>query len=205
MKKRIYLTYLILFFAGRIDAQSVFPFGNPEWIEKGEGSYGDPYIAFPEKGTKVRVGKYSSIAVEVCIFLGGNHRTDWVTTYPFPNIWPEVAYLKDSVTTKGDVIIGSDVWIGAGAVILSGVTIGDGAIIGASSVVAKNIPPYAVAVGNPARVVKYRYNEDTVGKLLKIKWWDWPKDQIMSIMPILCSKNIDEFLNFCTTRGLLEE
>jgi acetyltransferase-like isoleucine patch superfamily enzyme len=106
-----------------------------------------------------------------------NHRVDWISTYPFPAFtdkFPEAKGIEQFVTTKGDVTIGNDVWIGQHVTILSGVTIGDGAVIGAHSVVGKSIPPYAIAVGNPARVIRYRFDEKTIEMLLKIQWWNWP-------------------------------
>lgn len=166
-----------------------------EIIERGKGSYGEPRVLSWGEGAKVRIGKFCSIASEVTILLGGNHRVDWVTTYPFNVMWSGVAgHIQGHPSTKGDVVIGNDVWIGAGALILSGVTIGDGAVVGARAVVAKNVPPYAVVVGNPAKIVKYRFDESTVEKLLAIAWWDWPDDKIAAAIPFLLSENINDFI-----------
>lgn len=168
-----------------------------ELIERGKGSYGEPRVLSFGEGTKLRIGKYCSIAGGVTILLGGNHRPDWVTTYPFNVLWPHVAgHIQGHPATKGDVIIGNDVWIGLGASILSGVTIGDGAVIGAYAVVAKNVPPYAIVVGNPAKVVKFRFDESTIEQLLTIAWWDWSDAKIASAIPFLLSDNINDFILF---------
>lgn len=124
--------------------------------------------------------------------LGGEHCIGWITTFPFPEHLPE--FKKDPHwRVKGDVVIGNDVWIGHGACLLSGVTIGDGAVVGAWAVVAKDIPPYAIAVGNPARVIKYRFSEDVIKRLMEVKWWDLPDEKINALIPLLLSNRIDEF------------
>ncbi|MFI5343702.1 MAG: CatB-related O-acetyltransferase [Chlamydiales bacterium] len=164
-------------------------------IERGKGSYGDPNVVSWGEDAKVKIGKYCSIASGTTILLGGEHRTDWVTTYPFSDLWPTVAgHIKGHPKTKGDVIIGNDVWIGMGALILSGVTIGDGAVVGAHAVVAKNVPPYSIVAGNPAKIIKYRFDEDTIKKLIAIAWWDWPDEKIASAMEFLLSSDINNFL-----------
>ena len=96
---------------------------------------------------------------------------------------------------KGDIIVGNDVWIGAKATIMSGVKIGDGAIVGATATVTKDVPPYAIVAGNPAKIIKYRFNEKQIESLLKIAWWDWTEDRIKTEAMTLWSDNIDEFIN----------
>jgi acetyltransferase-like isoleucine patch superfamily enzyme len=163
----------------------------------GKHTYGKPKVHDWEDGTKLIIGDYSSIAEEVTILLGGNHRMDWVTTYPFPAFpekWPNAAKIKGHPSSKGDVIIGNDVWIGFGCTILSGVKIGDGAVVAARSVVTKDVPPYAIVGGVPAKVIKYRFNEDIIEKLLKLKWWNWKEDKIKKNMKLLCSDKIEELL-----------
>ena len=99
------------------------------------------------------------------------------------------------VTDSGDVIIGNDVWIGSGATIMSGVTIGDGAVVAANSHVCSRVPPYSVFGGNPARLIKMRFSEEIVQRLLQLKWWDLPDDAINRLVHLLCSPNVDELIN----------
>lgn len=169
----------------------------------GEGSYGSPTVLSWGEGTIGRVGKYSSIASGVIIMLGGEHRTDWVTTYPFSALWPEAAHIQGHPKTKGNVFIGHDVWIGHDAFILSGVTIGSGAVVAAKSVVTKDVPPYAIVGGNPAKIIRYRFDNETILKLLSIAWWDWPREEISHAIPYLLSDNIQNFINYCQAIGKL--
>lgn len=163
----------------------------------GEYSYAAPILAIWGGETYYTVGKFCSIAGNLVIMLGGNHRVDWISTYPFmafTHQFPNASNIQGHPATKGNVIIGNDVWIGNNVTIMSGVTIGDGAVIGAHSVVAKNIPPYAIAVGNPARVVKYRFDANTIEQLLKLQWWNWPIEKIRKNVHLLCSHNIQNFI-----------
>jgi chloramphenicol O-acetyltransferase type B len=161
----------------------------------GRGSYGDDVVVRSwNEGARLTIGAYCSLGHEVKIFLGGEHRTDWVTTYPFNVLWPAAAHIEGHPHTKGDVRIGNDVWIGAEAMILSGVTIGDGAIVGARAVVSRDVPPYAIAAGNPATVVKRRFDEATVARLLAVQWWHWPEERIARLLPLMLSRDIEAFL-----------
>jgi len=160
----------------------------------GDYTYGKPRVISWEEGTTLRIGKYCSIGSNVIIFLGSEHRIDWISTYPFPVLWEEARGIPGHPSTKGDVAIGNDVWIGYGVTILSGVHIGDGAVIGAGSVVIKDVPPYAIAAGNPCTVIKYRFDKEVIEKLLKIKWWDWPDYQVRENMNSICSGAMDEFV-----------
>jgi acetyltransferase-like isoleucine patch superfamily enzyme len=148
------------------------------------------------EGTDVLIGAFCSIADNVEIFIGGNHRTDWVTTYPFGHIHKEAFpwHGRGHPATKGNVVIGNDVWIGSGATIFSGVTIGDGAVISAKSVVVKDVPPYSIVGGNPAKVVKLRFTEDQIERLLKNPWWDLPESRINELLPLLCSSNVEDLI-----------
>jgi hypothetical protein len=114
---------------------------------------------------------------------------------------PESSHVPGYPLTKGDVRIGNDVWLGLGAWVLSGVTIGDGAIVGARAVVATDVPPYSVVVGNPARVVRQRYPPQVIERLLEIAWWNWPRDRILEAVPLLMSGSVDEFLEHASARG----
>jgi len=175
-----------------------------EIFDIGEYTYGVPKVHFDtDFPMQLRIGKFCSIAPAVEIFLGMNHRLDWCTTYPFSSpvpqvrdLWPEAADIKGFPSSYGDVNIGHDVWLGLGATILSGVTIGAGAAVGAKAVVTNDVPPYAVAVGNPAKVVKMRFAEQTIAKLLEFQWWHWPVEKIRRALPLLCSERIDELITF---------
>ncbi len=160
----------------------------------GEHTYGKPEIIHWGEEANLKIGKFCSISRHVVVFLGSEHRTDWVSTYPLPELWDSAKTIPGHPATKGDVIIGNDVWIGYNVTIVSGVKIGDGAVIGTGAVVAKDIPPYGVAVGNPARVVRYRFDEKTIEKLLKIKWWDWPDEKVAEHAHLICSSLVDEFI-----------
>lgn len=163
----------------------------------GKLTYGSPYVIDGELGGKcgeLRIGKFCSIAHGVTIMLNGEHRIDWITTYPFSQIFQKYKSLTSSATTKGNVTIGNDVWIGLNTFILSGVTIGDGAVIGANSVVTKDVEPYAIVAGNPARLIRKRFDQETIDKLLRLKWWDWDTKRIEANLPLLLSNEIDTFI-----------
>lgn len=148
------------------------------------------------EGADVKVGSFCSIADNVTIFIGGNHRTDWITTYPFGHINQNVFpwHGKGHPATKGDVVIGNDVWIGSGSTILSGIRIGDGAVIAANSVVVKDIPEYAIVGGNPAKVLKMRFSRKQIDKLLQNPWWELPDSRINDLIPLLCSNDIEALI-----------
>ena len=160
----------------------------------GDYTYGNPIILDWGEGAKIKIGKFCSIAEKVTIFLGGEHRIDWITTYPFMvnDDWPTAKKIKGHPKTKGDVIIGNDVWIGYGVTILSGVTIGDGAVIGSMSLITKDIEPYSIVGGIPSHLIKKRFDEETIKKLLKIKWWNWSETKINQNIIIFCSPNIEK-------------
>jgi acetyltransferase-like isoleucine patch superfamily enzyme len=161
----------------------------------GIGTYGDLTVLSWGGGTRLEIGAYCSFAKGVKVVLGGEHRPDWVTTYPFSVFESTATHIKGHPAAKGDVLIGNDVWIGMGALILSGVAIGDGAVVGAGSVVTKDIPPYAIVGGNPARLLRYRFSENHRQRLQKIAWWKWDKAQIARAIPDLLSEDIDRFIN----------
>lgn len=148
----------------------------------------------------VLIGRFSSLADKITFMIGLNHPYKTVSSYPFDvdsvckKIFGNANQEPLSLTRPNhfQVIIGHDVWIGRGATIMSGVKIGNGAIIGTGAVVAKNIPPYAIAVGNPARVIKYRFDEETIKKLLAVKWWNWSLEKIADNMPLM--NDVEKFL-----------
>jgi virginiamycin A acetyltransferase len=163
-------------------------------IAIGPYSYGRPKIRFPESGARLVIGRFCSIADGVEILLGGNHRLDWATTYPFaalPGLWPEAAGLDGSHVSNGDVVIGHDVWLGSQSLILSGVTIGHGAVVAARAVVTRDVPPYAIVAGNPARPVRYRMSENRIAALLASRWWARPEPEIRKLIPMLMSDRVE--------------
>ena len=148
-------------------------------------------------GDKLIIGKFCAIAKGVeFVMNGANHRMDCVTTYPFYIMggdWGSaIARVKEELPLKGDTVVGNDVWIGQNVTVMPGVHIGDGAIIGANSVVAKDIPPYAVAAGNPCRIVRNRFDDELIDLLLKFRWWDKGIEEIESLMPILCCSDLEK-------------
>lgn len=164
--------------------------------EIGRGTYGDPDICTWDEGATFKIGAFCSIAPGVKIFLGGEHRVDWVTTYPFNVLWESGRQIMGHPKTKGDVIIGNDVWIGTEAVIMSGVKIGDGAVVGARAVVTKDIEPYAIYAGNPARLVRKRFDEPTIiEQLLDLKWWNFKDKEIEQLLPLMLDKDILTFIS----------
>src|SRR5208282_2533764 len=165
-------------------------------VSVGEHTYGNPEILHWGEPARLTIGKFCSIGRQVVILLGGNHRSDWITTYPFPDPilstkWPGASEIRGHPATKGDVYVGNDVWIGYGATILSGTRIGDGAVIGARAVVSNDVPPYTIVVGNPAKPVKKRFSDPQIADLLRIKWWDWPTEKIRLNLGLLCSSDVE--------------
>lgn len=138
---------------------------------------------YPINGDKLKIGKFCSIACGTkFLFNSANHALDSLSTYPFSLFFEEWNLEREKVTdawdNRGDIVIGNDVWIGYEAVILSGVTIGDGAIIGTRAVVTKDVPPYTIVGGVPAKPIRKRFDEKVIKELLKIKWWDWTEEKI---------------------------
>ena len=137
---------------------------------------------------KLIIGKFCQIAAGVeFIMNGANHQMNAVSTFPFYTLegWDMDPPALSDLPLKGDTVIGNDVWIGQNAVILPGVHIGDGAIIGANSVVGSDVPPYTIIVGNPAKVLRKRFDEEFIDLLLKFRWWDKSVEEINGLIPIL--------------------
>lgn len=155
---------------------------------------GDPHIIdYGGVNTNIKIGKYTSTGINITFIVGGSeHYYKRITTCPIP------ATGFPQAKTKGDIIIGNDVWIGHNVTILSGVKIGDGVVIGACAVVSKDIPPYAIAVGNPIRVIKYRFDPVTIEKLLKIAWWDRGEAFVLQNTDLLLDeKKVQLFIKRC--------
>jgi len=163
-------------------------------IKMGEYSYA---VKINEDGAgKIIIGKFCSIADIQVVNIGHNY--NWITTYPFSEFkksWKNCNnFPKGHPKSMGDVIIGNDVWIGHGVTIMGGVKISDGSVIAAKTVVTKDIEPYSIVGGNPAKLIKKRFDEDIIDKLLKIKWWNWSKNKIEKNIELLCSKNMKGFI-----------
>ena len=173
-------------------AQQIEQFG---WAV-GKTTYGAPTVRTWGKSQSLTIGEYCSIAGEVTIFLGGNHRTDWITTYPFSRIDPAAAQFAGHPATRGPVVIGNDVWIGHGASILSGVTIGDGACVGMGAVVSRDVRPYSIVVGNPAVEVRRRFSDIQIERLLRLRWWEWSPERIASSYSQMLCSDIEAFLQY---------
>ncbi len=151
---------------------------------------------YPVNRERLVIGKFCSIACGAkFLFNSANHALGPLTTYPFPLFFEEwdldVAHLADAWDNKGDIVVGSDVWIGYEAVILAGVTIGDGAIIGSRAVVTKDVPPYTIVGGVPARPIRLRFPQETVDRLLALRWWDWPEEKLKAALPALQAGDLD--------------
>ncbi len=152
---------------------------------------------YPINHDKLQIGKFCSIACGAkFLFNSANHTLSSLSTYPFPLFFEEWGLEKKGVTNawdnKGDIIIGNDVWIGYEAVILAGVTIGDGAIIGTRAVVTKDVPPYTIVGGVPAKPIKRRFPEETISALLEIQWWNWSEERIARNIGAIQSGNIEQ-------------
>lgn len=146
---------------------------------------------------KLIIGKFCSIACGAkFLFNSANHTMASLSTYTFPLFFEEWGLEKEKVAeawdNKGDIVIGNDVWIGYEAVILSGVTIGDGAIIGSRAVVTKDVPPYTIVGGVPAKTIRRRFDEETIKKLLGLKWWDWPEESIRKNIAAIQSGRVQQ-------------
>lgn len=153
-----------------------------------------------KKQPKLIIGNYCSIGDYSKFYLGGNHRHDWVSTYPFQvkrlhnNIFNSI---EDEINgyplSNGDIIVGNDVWFGENVTVMSGIKIGDGAVIGTNSTVVKDVKLYSIVGGHPAKHIKYRFSDDIIEKLLQIKWWNMEDSELNLLLPYMCSDNIDYF------------
>lgn len=151
---------------------------------------------YPEFGDRLIIGKFCQIASGAKFIMGpANHRISSVTTYPFSVFggrWSEQTppHLSQ-LPFKGDIVVGNDVWIGRESVIMPGVKIGDGSIIGAYAVVTRDVPPYCVVGGNPARFIKKCFHDELIQILLELKWWDFPEEKLVEFLPLLCDPDLE--------------
>ena len=184
----------------RIEIGDFSYFGHFEVLQD-YASYLAPYL-FPLSPEKLIIGKFCQIAHGVRIITSSaNHNMNGFSTFPFNNFMmtpettsKEIEAMFQVPGKKGNTIIGNDVWIGMEAVIMPGITIGDGAIIGARSVVVKDIEPYSIVGGNPAKEIKKRFSESSIEKLLKIKWWDWSVEKIEQNLDVILSSDIEKLV-----------
>ncbi len=156
-------------------------------------------------GDRLIIGKFCQIAAGVeFVMNGANHQMNAVSTFPFYTLegWKARPPSKSDLPLKGDTVIGNDVWLGQNSVILPGVRIGDGTIIGANAVVGSDIPPYSVAVGNPARVIRKRFDDEMIDLLEKLSWWDKSIEEINALIPLLTSGDMDAVKNEVKRLGL---
>lgn len=160
---------------------------------------------YPVFGDKLIIGKFCQIASGTQFIMGAaNHRLCSATAYPFnvmSEAWAEIAPVHLSqLPHKGDTVIGNDVWFGRNCVVMPGVKIGDGAIVAAHSVVTKDVEPYSVVGGNPARFIKKRFDDELTELLLRFKWWDLPPDELAEVMPLLCDADLEKVRRELKTR-----
>jgi hypothetical protein len=166
----------------------------------GTRTYGVPTIyEFQDDPTRLIVGHYSAVGGNY--LLGGQHPPDHVTGYPLRfQFGLEGAGRDGNPVPGGDTRLGSDVWTGFGSWIFGGVTIGDGAIVATGAVVTKDVPPYAIVGGVPARILRYRHTEEQRASLLEIRWWDWSESEVRDAVPLLASSDIDAFIEYARAR-----
>lgn len=153
----------------------------------GRHTYGDPI--FRGKANNITIGNYCSIAENVIFDGGFNHNTLNISTFPFRLLNSDI---ESNIVIKGDIEIGSDVWLGESCVIMSGVKIGHGAVIGMRCIVSKDVQPYEVVVGAPQKVLRKRFADDEIKKLLELKWWDMQDEELEKIAPLLSSQKLHE-------------
>lgn len=154
---------------------------------------------YPVNHDRLIIGRFCSVACGTkFLFTSANHTLNSLSTYPFPIFFEEWGLDKRDVASawdnKGDIVVGNDVWIGYEAVILSGVHIGDGAVVGTRAVVTKDVPPYTIVGGVPAKEIKKRFDDETIQKLLRLQWWDWPFEKIRQNLPFIMNGDVSKLL-----------
>jgi len=162
----------------------------------GRESYYAPRVRKYKGDTgRVIVANFASVAADADFYVGGMHRTEWVSQYGLRTMLELPGAYEDGFPYgRGDIVVGSDTWITNGTTVMSGVTIGDGAVVGTKAVLAKDVRPYAIVVGNPAREIGRRFTDEQVEALLRIKWWDWPTELVKERVALLCNPDIDGFI-----------
>lgn len=170
-------------------------------VTYGPHTYGIPKVLTYHHGVeKLHIAAYSSIGGTY--ILGGQHGVDRVTTYPHRINWGMAGAGTDGFPNSGpDTYVGADAWTAENSLMMSGITIGDGAIIAAGAVVTKDVPPYAIVGGNPAKLIRYRFDEEQIAALLEIKWWDWPDDEVREAVPLLSGPDVDAFIAYAREKA----
>jgi acetyltransferase-like isoleucine patch superfamily enzyme len=172
------------------------PFVTAPNVTFGRHTYGAPVIpAFAGSAVTVEIGSFCSIAANVMMLIGGGHNPAWVSTWPIREVFGLPEQYEHHPVYRGPITIGNDVWIGRDTLIFDGVTIGDGAVIGARAVVTKDVRPYAIVGGVPAREIRRRFTDEQVDALLEIAWWDWPEEKILREAGYLNGADINDFLD----------
>lgn len=170
----------------------------------GRASYAsdpDIVVGLGDPDHKVTVGNYTSIAAEATFLVGGEHHPEWVSTFPFRIAYGLSGKYEDGQPkSRGPIVIGNDVWLGRGVTVLSGVRIGDGAVVGARSLVVKDVEPYTIVGGVPARLIRKRFGDHQIEALLTVRWWDWPEDEILSIVDLLNADDVEALLAYAKKR-----
>ena len=158
------------------------------------------YLVPDEGADRLIIGSFCSIGSGAAFIMAGNqgHRADWISTFPF--YWmSEVAAFAGAANgyePAGDTVIGNDVWIGSEAIIMPGITVGDGAVIGTRALVTRNVEPYAIIGGNPAKTIRKRFNDRQIALLLEMQWWDWPEDSLAQAMPLLTQGDVEMLYHY---------
>jgi acetyltransferase-like isoleucine patch superfamily enzyme len=176
--------------------------GENNAIPRGKHTYGPEPIILGSKEAALgsKIGKFCSIADNLQFIIKGSHMMNWVTTYPFQPMWGMDVPLHD-LPLYAPITIGNDVWIASNVKIKQGVSIGDGAVLATESFITKDVPPYAVVGGNPAKIIKYRFTEEQRKELLRIRWWDWEDEEIKEVVPLLLSDDINKFIAFAKQKN----
>jgi acetyltransferase-like isoleucine patch superfamily enzyme len=157
--------------------------------------YAPQIVKFKGDTGRVIIGNFASIAPDAEFFVGGLHRTEWVSLYGLRAMLELPGAHEDGFTHgRGDIVVGSDTWVTKGCTVMSGVTIGDGAVVATKAVVTKDVRPYAIVAGNPAREIGRRFSDEQVEALLRIRWWDWPTEQVKERVDLLSNPDVDGFI-----------
>jgi acetyltransferase-like isoleucine patch superfamily enzyme len=174
------------------------------YVPRGKHTYGPhpKIVGVPSLAVGSRIGSFCSIAPGLEFVFRGKHMVNWVSTYPFREKWNMDVPLND-LPAHDPIIVGNDVWIATNVKIVQGVTVGDGAVVAMESLVTRDVPPFAMVGGHPARIIRYRFSERQIADLLRIAWWNWPDDEIRAVVPLLTSDDIDGFIDFANRRKQL--